>query len=87
MILSDDSRWRAAIAESILSGMSLTNQRVQVARPAQGNFSAKGIVGTAFPAVGDARVAGLYVLDPDDTDDLDKVETLLFNESELESMP
>ena len=87
MILSDDSRWRAAIAESILSGMSLTNQRVQVARPAQGNFSAKGIVGTAFPAVGDARVAGLYVLDPDDAHDLDKVETLLFKESELDSLP
>ena len=83
----DDSRWRVAIADSILSKMSLTNQRVQVARPAQGNFSAKGIVGTAFPAVGGARFAGLYVLDPDDIDDLDKVETLLFNESELESVP
>ena len=66
--------------------MPLTNQRVQVARPARENFSARGIVGTAFPAVGGTRVAGLYVLDPDDTDDLDKVETLLFNESELESV-
>ena len=75
------------MAGSKLSGLSLTDQPVQVARPAQGNFSAKGVVGTAFPALGDARVAGLYVLDHDDTDDLDKVETLLFKESELDSMP
>ena len=45
------------------------------------------VVGTAYPAVGGRRVVGLYVVDPDDPDDLIKVEGLLFGESELELLP
>ena len=67
--------------------LSLANKRVQVARPAKGNYLALGVVGTAYPAVGDARVADLYAVDPDDDEDLDKVEDLLFSESELELLP
>jgi len=67
--------------------MTLGNKRVQVARPAHGNFSARGVVGTAYPAVGGRRVAGLYVLDPDRAEDLEKVECLLFSESELKALP
>ena len=67
--------------------MALAHKRVQVARPAEGNSLALGVVGTAYPAVGDARVADLYAVDPDDDDDLIKVEGLLFGESELELLP
>ena len=67
--------------------MTLANKRVQVARPAEGSYMARGVVGTAYPALGDRRVAGLYVVDPDDKDDLVKVEGLLFGETELELLP
>ena len=64
--------------------MTLANRRVQVARPAERHGTARGIVGIAYPAVGGLRVAGLYVVDPDDKADLIKVENLLFSETELE---
>ena len=48
---------------------------------------ALGVIGTAYPAVGGRRVVGLYVVDPDDPDDLVKVEGLLFGETELELLP
>ena len=48
---------------------------------------ALGVIGTAYPAVGGGRVVGLYVVDPDDPDDLVKVEGLLFGETELELLP
>ena len=48
---------------------------------------ALGVVGTAYPAVGGRRVDGLYVVDPDDSDDLVKVEGLVFGETELELLP
>ena len=58
-----------------------------MARPADGNSLALGVVGTAYPAVGDSRVADQYAVGPDDDEDLDKVEDLLFSESELEPLP
>ena len=64
--------------------MTLANRRVRVARPAEGSHMALGVVGTAYPALGGRRVAGLYVVDPDDKDDIVKVEGLLFGETELE---
>ncbi len=48
---------------------------------------ALGVVGTAYPAVGGRRVVGLHIVDPDDPDDLVKVEGLLFGERELELLP
>ena len=48
---------------------------------------ALGVIGTAYPAVSGRRVVGLYVVDPDDPDDLVKVERLLFDETELELLP
>ncbi len=70
--------------------MTLTNSRttlaqklVQVVRPAMGNISAFGIVGMAHPAIIPAD-RGLYMLDPENLDDLEKVEALLFTEAELE---
>ena len=56
---------------------------VQVVRPAMGNSSAIGIVGMAHPAIIPAD-RGLYMLDPENIDDLEKVEALLFTEAELE---
>ena len=67
--------------------MVLANRRVQVIRPAEGSHMALGVIGTAYPAVGGRRVVGLYVVDPDDPDDLVKVEGLLFGETELELLP
>ena len=67
--------------------MTLANRRVQVARPAEGSSMVLGVVGTAYPAVGGRRVVGLYIVDPDDPDDLVKVEGLLFGERELELLP
>ena len=70
--------------------MTLTNSRttlaqklVQVVRPAMGNISAIGIVGMAHPAIIPAG-RGLYMLDPENLDDLETVEALLFTEAELE---
>ena len=48
---------------------------------------ALGVIGTAYPALGDRRVVRLYVVDPDDPDDIVKVEALLFGETELELLP
>ena len=67
--------------------ITLANRRVQVAQPAEGSHMALGVVGTAYPAVGGRRVVGLYVVDPDDKEDLVKVEGLLFSEAELEPLP
>jgi len=67
--------------------ITLANRRVQVARPAEGSHMALGVIGTAYPAVGGRRVDGLYVVDPDDSDDLVKVEGLVFGETELELLP
>ena len=67
--------------------MILANRRVRVARRAAGISTSLGVVGTAYPAVGGRRVLGLYVVDPDDPDDLVKVEGLLFGETELELLP
>ena len=67
--------------------MVLANRRVRVARPAEGSYMARGVVGTAYPATGGRRVAGLYVVDPDDKEGLIKVEGLLFGETELELLP
>ncbi len=67
--------------------MTLANQRVQVARPALGNSLAMGIIGTAYIAVGGAKVIGQYVIEPDDPSDLEIVEGLLFTEAELEELP
>ena len=66
--------------------MTLANQRVQVAHPTRGNNRAKGVVGTAYPAVGDMDVMFMYLLAPEDPEDLGKVEDLLFTEAELESL-
>ena len=69
--------------------MTLTNSRttlsqklVQVVRPAMGNISAIGIVGMAHSAFVPAG-RGLYMLDPENLDDLETVEALLFTEAEL----
>ncbi len=56
---------------------------VQVVRPAMGNSSAIGIVGMAHPAIIPAG-RSLYMLDPENLDDLETVEALLFTEAELE---
>ena len=70
--------------------MTLTNSRttlaqklVQVVHPAMGNTSAIGIVGMAHPAIIPAG-RGLSMLDPENLDDLETVEALLFTEAELE---
>ncbi len=70
--------------------MTLTNSRttlaqklVRVVRPAMGNTSAIGIVGMAHSAFVPAG-RGLYMLDPENLDDLETVEALLFTEAELE---
>ena len=64
--------------------MTLIAQKlVQVVRPTMGNISAIGIVGMAHPAIIPAG-RGLYMLDPEHLDDLEKVEALLFTEAELE---
>ncbi len=65
------------------SRMTLAQKLVQVVRPAVGNISAFGIVGMAHPAIIPAD-RGLYMLDPENLDDLEKVEALLFTEAELE---
>ncbi len=67
--------------------MVLLNRRVQVVRRTEGSNMALGVIGTAYPAVGGRSVVGLYVVDPDDPDDLVKVEGLLFGETELELLP
>jgi len=67
--------------------MNLANMRVRVARREEGSSTSIGVVGTAYLAVGGRRVLGLYVVDPDDPDDLVKVEGLLFSEKELELLP
>jgi len=55
--------------------------------PLFGNSLAMGIIGTAYIAVGGTKVIGRYVIDPDDSSDLEIVEGLLFTESELEALP
>ncbi len=65
--------------------MDMAYRRVKVV--SSGSSRALGVIGTAYPALGGRRVVGLYVVDPDDPDDLGIVEGLLFGETELELLP
>ena len=62
--------------------MTLANQRVRVARPAEENSVAKGVVGMALPAIGVGTLE-LYYLIPYYGGDMDKVQGLLFTEEPL----
>ena len=64
--------------------MTLANKRVRVARPAEENKVANGVVGMALPAIGTLE---LYFLIPYYGGDMDKVEGMLFSEVELEPLP
>lgn len=66
--------------------MTLANKRVRVARPTKENRVANGVVGMALPAIG-AGTLELYYLIPYYGGDMDKVEGMLFSDSELESLP
>ena len=66
--------------------MTLANQRVRVARPTEENSVAKGVVGMALPAIGVGTLRPYYLI-PYYGGDMDKVEGMLFSDSELESLP
>ena len=66
--------------------MVLANKRVRVARPTKENRVANGVVGMALPAIG-AGTLELYYLISYYGGDMDKVEGMLFSDSELESLP
>ena len=57
---------------------------VQVIRPTRENAVAAGIVGTAYRAV--PEVEFLFILDPDDPRDFDRIGSLYFTEGELERL-
>ena len=69
----------------------LDGQRVQVAEPPWSKRHTKGVVGIAHWVVEIRRIPGVrpildghqYWLEPDNADDSDKAEGLLFGESEL----
>ena len=67
--------------------MTLANQRVIVAHPTAKNNRARGVIGTAYSAVGETDIMFMYVLAPEDPDDLGKVEYLVFTPAELEPLP
>lgn len=66
--------------------MTLANKRVRVARPAEENKVANGVVGMALPAIGVGALE-LYFLIPYYGGDMDKVKGMLFSEVELEPLP
>ena len=66
--------------------MTLANQNVRVASN-QREQPGERRLRTAYPAVGELEVMSMYVLAPEDPDDLGKVEDLLFVEAELELLP
>ncbi len=63
--------------------MTIAHRRVQVARPTAENSLAHGIVGMALPAIGVGE-DGQYFLIPEDADELEVVQDLVFSEAELE---
>ena len=74
--------------------MTLGSKLVQVARPTPENSLAQGMMGTAWSvrAMGDDLpsnnyVPDLYLLEPEDFEDQEKVAGLLLTEGELEQLP
>ncbi len=66
--------------------MTIAHRRVQVARPTAENSLAQGIVGTALSDIG-VGGDGRYFLIPEDANEVEMVQDLVFSEVELEPWP